>query len=162
MASQMLKRGSSIVCCPEETMTEQRFVSQQFLCLLCFISCLSCTATSHHSHTNMKILTRNAIHIAPDHSLIAIRQVEQNPIKMPYTALQTLGYLARCSNWERIYNVNRAPHRRAKTTACKFYAHRGKYKKSGRKVLVLKRTGPRKIDCGCGGCCICGRFIGEL
>lgn len=27
---------------------------------------------------------------------------------MPYTALQTLGWLARCSKWERAFNVNRS------------------------------------------------------
>jgi hypothetical protein len=126
-----------------------------------FLSLLDCNISSF-SHTNTKMLTSNSIQIASDHNLIVIPQVEQNPVKMPYTALQTLGYLARCSNWERIYNINRAPHRKAKTTACKLYAYRAKYKKSGRKVLVLKRTGPRKIACGCSGCCICGKFVGEL
>lgn len=32
---------------------------------------------------------------------------------MPYTALQTLGWLARCSKWERAYNINRAFRRRS-------------------------------------------------
>lgn len=80
---------------------------------------------------------------------------------MPYTALQTLGYLARCSNWERIYNINRTPYRKGKTTNCRLLAYRARYRKSGRKVVVLKRTGPRKMACGCGGCHLCGRFIGE-
>jgi len=78
---------------------------------------------------------------------------------MPYTALQTLGYLVRCSNWERIYNINRTPYRKGRTTNCRLFAYRARYKKSGRRVVVLKRTGPRKIACGCGACYVCGRFI---
>ena len=104
----------------------------------------------------------NCIHVGGKRSsiFIALLSFSYHSFEMPYTALQTLGYLARCSNWERIYNINRTPYRKGKATNCRLFAYRARYKKSGRKVVVLKRSGPRKIACGCGACCVCGKFIG--
>lgn len=40
--------------------------------------------------------------------LQAKKSIRKAKVRMPYTALQTLGWLASYSKWERAYNVNRA------------------------------------------------------
>ena len=79
---------------------------------------------------------------------------------MRYSALQTLGYLARSSKWERIYNTNRP--RKTKKNRCRMTAYRAKLKKSGQRLVVIKRvavgTG-RIVPCGCLDCGVCKAFV---
>ena len=89
---------------------------------------------------------------------------------MPYTALQTLGWLASCSNWERIYNAAKVPRSSRKRVGSNFrlVVCRGQYKKSGRQVLVFKPVGQRghlsvrKVDSPCGCCGLCERLFSTL
>ena len=63
---------------------------------------------------------------------------------MPYTAIQTLGWLATHSKWERVYNVNRSfracheQHGGSGGSSCRLFARRGIHKKGGRKIVVFK------------------------
>ena len=96
------------------------------------------------------------------HPLLPTSSIQYLNVSMPYTALQTLGYLASCSNWERIYNINRP--RSTKRTRCRLVAYSTKYLKSGRKVVVFKRTAAGSKwapACGYVDCGVCGRFVGK-
>lgn len=96
---------------------------------------------------------------------------------MPYTALQTLGWLARRNKWERMYAY---PLHRGNGGRCRLRAvmattiTRTKHKRQcvarkGRKILVIKRTGPgnsmnwfaENPPCGLLDCAKCGFFIRE-
>ena len=84
---------------------------------------------------------------------------------MPYTALQLLGRLAYYNRWERMFSV-RYTHS-TKRSRCRLRAINGKYTKSGRRVIIFKRTGPGKTmnwwaenpPCGLPNCKACGVFI---
>jgi len=87
---------------------------------------------------------------------------------MPYTFLQTLGWLAHAPNqtWERMFTVK--PHRHNARTTCRLRAVQGKTAQTGRSVVIFKRTGPARSmnwygenpPCGVLGCGTCRKFVG--